>query len=177
MHVQASTENQTILLRPVNNQRSIIVVLVIPEWTRIVVSGWRTSAPVVGKQSPIDGGFVVGDDRRDVADVDDGSCRSGGGGGASGDDGGVGVGVASRRARHPRVAGARVTRGYHRRVVIAVGVYVGGGWSGRGLLMVGQSLLLLLAQHLVGKIFDQGEGLPSLVAHQAHGGFFHYVVE
>lgn len=77
--------------------------------------------------------------------------------------------VASRRARHP-VAGARVTRrGYHGRVVIAVGVDVGGRRTLRCLLMTRQPLLLLLAEHLVGKVLNQGECLPSLVAHQAHG--------
>lgn len=135
---------------------------------------------MVGKQSVIDVCFVVGNDRRDVADVDEraGSCRGGSSDGVTGGgDDGVSVEVASRRARHPRVAGACVTRGYHRSVIITVRVYVGGRWSGRGLLMIRQPLLLLLAQHLVGKILDQGERLPSLVPHQAHGGLLHHVVQ
>jgi len=78
--------------------------------------------------------------------------------------------VASRGARHP-VASARVARrrGYHGRVVIAVGVDVSGRRTLRRLLMTRQPLLLLLAEHLVGKVLDQGECLPSLVAHQAYG--------
>ncbi|KYM95204.1 hypothetical protein ALC62_14114, partial [Cyphomyrmex costatus] len=78
--------------------------------------------------------------------------------------------VASRGTRHP-VAGARIAccRGYHGRVVITVSVDVGGRRTLRRLLMTRQSLLLLLAEHLVGKVLNQCECLPSLVAHQAHG--------
>lgn len=85
--------------------------------------------------------------------------------------------VASRGARHP-VARARVTRrGYHGRVVIAVGVDVGGRWTLRCLLMTREPLLLLLAEHLIGKVLNQGECLPSLVAHQAHGRFLDNAVQ
>jgi len=111
------------------------------------------------------------------------SGGGGGGGGSSGDGGDVGGSggdvyrydviadiVASRGARHP-VAGARVAcrRGYHGCVVITVGVDVGGRRTLRRLLMTRQPLLLLLAEHLVGKVLNQCEGLPSLMAHQAHG--------
>lgn len=76
--------------------------------------------------------------------------------------------VASRGACHP-VAGARVAcrRGYHGRVVIAVGVDVGGRRTLWCLLMTCQPLLL--AEHLIGKVLNQGKCLPSLVAHQAYG--------
>lgn len=113
-----------------------------------------------------------------VATIDHGSAISGGENGGGGDVVGCGVYghsvivdiVASRRARHP-IAGARVARGrgYHRRVIIAVGVDVGSGRSLRRLLMARQPLLLLLAEHLVGKILYQGECLPPFVAHQAYG--------
>lgn len=95
---------------------------------------------------------------------------SGGIGGSCGDVYGYDVIadiVASRGARHP-VAGARIAcrRGYHGRVVIAVGVDVGGRRTClRRLLMTRQPLLLLLTEHLVGKVVDQGECLPPLVAH------------
>ncbi|KYM82492.1 hypothetical protein ALC53_06982, partial [Atta colombica] len=91
--------------------------------------------------------------------------------------------VASRGARHP-VAGARVAccRGYHGCVVITVGVDVGGRRTLRRLLMTRQPLLLLLAEHLVGKVLNQCESLPSLMAHQAHvvlklGALLSYVRE
>lgn len=91
-------------------------------------------------------------------------CSSGGGSGGHSNGGSVGSGygiivdaVASRRTCHP-VAGARITRrgGYHGRVIIAVGVDIGGRRTLRCLLMTRQPLLLLLAEHLVGKILDQG---------------------
>jgi len=112
-------------------------------------------------------------------------CSSGGGSGGHSNGGSVGSGygiivdaVASRRTCHP-VAGARITRrgGYHGRVIIAVGVDIGGRRTLRCLLMTRQPLLLLLAEHLVGKILDQGERLPSLVAHQAYGRFFDDTVQ
>ncbi|CAL1684644.1 unnamed protein product [Lasius platythorax] len=125
-----------------------------------------------------------------IVDVSPGcGGSSGGGGGRSGDsDGGSGGSVrgygvivdavASRRTRHP-VAGARVARRrrYHGRVVIAVGIDIGGRRTLRRLLMTRQPLLLLLAEHLVGKILNQGERLPSLVAHQTHGGFLDDAVQ
>jgi len=81
--------------------------------------------------------------------------------------------VASRGACHP-VAGARVAcrRGYHGRVIIAVGIDVSGRRTLRRLLMTRQPLLLLLAEHLIGKVLDQGECLPSFVAHQAYSRLF-----
>lgn len=88
---------------------------------------------------------AVDNDRGAGTEVGDcaGGCSSGGGdGGVSG----VGVSVASRRARHPRVAGARVARGgYHGSVVVTIRVNVGSRWAGWCLLMIRQSLLLLLA--------------------------------
>jgi len=105
----------------------------------------------------------------------------GGGGGGSGDVYGYDVIadiVASRGARHP-VAGARVARrrGYHGRIIVAVGVDVGGRRTLRRLLMTRQPLLLLLAEHLVGKVLDKSKCLPSLVTHQAYGRLFDDAVQ
>lgn len=100
---------------------------------------------------------MVNKDHGVIADIGDraGGGRSGVDGGASGDDD-VGVDVASRRARHPRVACARVARGgYHWSVIVTVRVNVCGGRSRRCLLMIRQPLLLLLAEHLVRKVLDE----------------------
>lgn len=124
-----------------------------------------------------------------IGDVSAGCGSSSGAGGSSGDsDGGSGGSVrgygvivdvvASRRTRHP-VASARVARrcGYHGRVVIAIGIDIGGRGTLWRLLMTRQPLLLLLAEHLVGKVLNQGERLSSLVAHQTHGGFLDNAVQ
>lgn len=135
---------------------------------------WST---LVGDPS-VDGPDVVGGVLGGAADAGDGACggRSGGDG-ASGDDG-VGVDVASRRARHPRVAGARIARGgYHWSVIVAIRVDIGGRRTRRCLLVIRQPLLLLLTEDLVGEVLDEGEGLSSLVAHQADSGLLHYAVE